>query len=188
MCIWPAYQHTYTRNVHWYNGVRMHKGHADGCERVFLARGGDVQGFLRPENLPTFLVARAKSVQARNFGGEAATHSAVKEEEKERKRERERESWTLRRGFAIRRGWASRTTRDLKRERTIYKRFRCENEEEGDEEQCGTVSYTSTFRISVAELLPMVVRRVADYSSSSTFSAVIPCLGLIVSVYSNTER
>ena len=90
MCICPAYQHTYTRNVHWYNGVRMHKGHADGCERVFLARGGDVQGFLRPENLPTFLVARAKSVQARNFGGEAATHSAVKEEEKERKRERER--------------------------------------------------------------------------------------------------
>lgn len=57
---------------------------------MFLARGGDVQGFLRPENLPTFLVARAKSVQARNFGGEAATHSAVKEEEKERKGERER--------------------------------------------------------------------------------------------------
>ena len=60
------------------------------CKRVFVCTWwGRGSGLPRAcENLPTFLVARAKSVRARNFGGEVA-----KEGKRKRERERERESF-----------------------------------------------------------------------------------------------
>lgn len=125
--------HACIRAPHTVN-AHAHKGQADGYERtrVPLARGGGRDAVFRasfgPENLPTFLVARANggctSVR-RNFGGCVHPFWTRLDEDGET-------------------GWTSCRVRASETE--LYTTG--EDGEEGERwTQCGSVSYTSTFRI-----------------------------------------
>lgn len=119
-----------------------------------------------PENLPTFLVARAKSVQAWNFGGEGeATHSAAD-------RELPR---TLPGVYATRTDYirVPTSTGESENGLQLFSMLRMGKRETA--EQCGSVSYTST-RSELAELELLLLAAAAAAACYSVCWLLAPSL------------